>query len=251
MKLRGDSSLAETAPNAHFAKWEQCFGRRGILLQGKQVLEVGGGRYARLAFRLLASGARQITLVDPYATPIDVPRNRALLEQDCGLLGLASENVLARVTIIQDDIQSLPAPAPGAQVDIVISGATLEHVRDPGLVLSRCRDWLKPGGVTCHIVDLRDHNLSFRYPFEMLTFSDECWERFLDLEGGFHLNRWRAPDYVRAMNQAGFVNVSCEDFLRDEAGALEAMPRLAPGFRGLSMEALAVQGIYLYGEKER
>ncbi len=202
MKRRGDGNGAESIPDTYLTEWRDRLQQHGVSFEGKHILEIGSGRFARLATRMLAAGAARVTLVDLYALPLDEPENQALLIQDCAELGLDVEGVLARIEVIGGDFVALPPPDSESKVDLVFSAAVLEHVRDPELVLQRCSEWLKPGGITCHVVDLRDHSLQFRYPFEMLTMSEQSWERWFDLPGGFHLNRWRAPDYLQAMYKA-------------------------------------------------
>ena len=240
-------NVSESAPHSAIARWQEIFCQRGLRIAGKHLLELGSGRYARFAIHALAAGARRVTLIDLYAMPLTAPEHRALLESDCAELGLDFEDAIARVEVIHGDILSLSAPPTERRTDIVISNSVLEHLQDPSLAMKKCIDWLKPGGFTCHAIDLRDHY--FLYPFEMLTFSDRVWERWLNPKGGFHLNRWRAPDYAQAVADAGFVNVTCDAFLSDEAGLKSVAPRLAGRFRNMSEEALSTLMILLYGEK--
>ncbi len=249
MKIRGEGSLGEHDPDGYLAEWQRWLGARGLSLVDQHILDVGSGRYARFALRMLAAGARRITLVDLYAMPLDAAEHQALLRQDCAKLGLDLADVLARINIVQGDFTLLPVPAAEDQVDLVISSTVLEHVRDPAQMLARCCAWLKPGGATCHFIDLRDHNLSFRYPFEMLTFSDQVWERWLDLQGGFHLNRWRAPDYINAMHEAGFASINYDASCIDHTGLKQILPRLDRRFQTVNRGMLAILSLYLYGEK--
>jgi SAM-dependent methyltransferase len=249
MKLRGDGSMAENASDAYLTTWQTKLAARHWNFAGKHVLEVGSGRYARFGLQMLAAGAEHITLVDFYALPLNEPAHRAMLEQDCERLGLDYRDACSRINLIRGDITTLTLPAAEKRADIVISHAVLEHVRDPQAILSCCWEWLKPGGITHHFVDLRDHNFRFRYPFEMLTFSDPTWNRWLDLRGGFHLNRWRVSDYLAAANKAGFINVEYEPLLTDRAGLKNILPRLHEQFRHVQADLLAVLCIYLYGEK--
>jgi hypothetical protein len=85
----------------------------------------------------------------------------------------------------------------------------------------------------------------------MLTFSERVWSRWLDLGGGFHLNRWRAPDYVHAAQKAGFTNVGYEVLSKDEQKLKEVLLRLHPSFRAIPKEILASLFISLYGKKPR
>ncbi|MCE7860008.1 MAG: hypothetical protein DYG86_09510 [Chloroflexi bacterium CFX2] len=59
-----------------------------------------------------------------------------------------------------------------------------------------------PGGIHLHFVDLRDH--FFKYPFEMLKYSEKTWRNFLNPTS--NLNRYRLNDYKRVF-EANFVKV--------------------------------------------
>jgi hypothetical protein len=138
---------------------------------------------------------------------------------------------------------------PGRKMDHAISHSVLEHVRDQEAALTCCRKWLKLGGITEHIIDLRDHNLRFRYPFEILTFSDQVWSRWLDLRGGFHLDWCRAPDYLRAAHAAGFVSVDYGILLKDAAALKAILPRLHCRFRSVPEELPSILSISLCCQK--
>jgi hypothetical protein len=196
---------------------------------------------------MLGAGASRVTLIDLYAVPLHDPQQQSMLSQDCAMLGLEASGALQRIDVVTGDVTSVPVPGCDMRVDILISGATLEHVRDPERALARCWAWLKPGGATSHIVGLRDH--SSGHPFEMLTFSDEVWERWFNPKGGFQLNRWRITDYLRAMQGVGFVNICYQVLQRDETGVMKVMPRLNERFRGISTDLLSLVMVHLYGEK--
>ena len=83
----------------------------------------------------------------------------------------------------------------------------------------------------------------------MLTFSDQVWSRWLDLGGGFHLNRWRVPDYLHAAHDSRFVDVGYEILLKDEAALKTILPRVDYRFRSVSEEMLAILLVSLYGQK--
>jgi SAM-dependent methyltransferase len=249
MKLRGDSSLAEQYPDNYLAIWNDESSKHQWTFRGKHVLEIGSGRYARFALRLLASGADRVTLIDLYAVPLSNPEHHAVLVKDCAMLGINRDDALSRIEVLRDDIVNLPVPIGNKKVDIVVSHSVLEHLYDPVLVMKCCCNWLKPGGQTHHIVDLRDHNLKFRYPLEMLTFSDGIWRRWLDLDGGFHLNRWRADDYLRAAKESGFIDVKYDVLSREQAALDSVTDRLDSHFQSMPKEMLAILSIGLFGRK--
>lgn len=249
MKLRGTSNCGEASPDSYFHEWRAQMERSRLRLADAHVVEIGSGRYARMALRFLKSGARRVTLIDFYALPLEHPDQRELLQQDCADLGLAWADVLRRVTIINGDILAIDRADLGEPADLVLSSAVLEHVRDPQAILARCYGWLRHGGATLHMVDLRDHNFHFRYPFEMLTYSDQTWRRWLDLSGGFHVNRWRAHEHLQAMAEVGFQQITYEAIKADQSGLQAVRHRLAQRFRAMPEKLLAIQMIYLYGRK--
>jgi len=249
MERRGDGSIEESSPLDCMKTWTDQLNKRGLTFAGKHVLEIGSGRYARFALQMLAAGAERVTLIDLYAVPLTERAHRSVLLQDCSTLGLGYGDAFSRIDTARGDITRLPPPTTDNQVDLVISHSVLEHVRNPQAVLAACFKWLKPGGITHHIIDLRDHSLRFRYPFEMLTFSDQVWSRWLDLGGGFHLNRWRVPDYLHAAHDSRFVDVGYEILLKDEAALKTILPRVDYRFRSVSEEMLAILLVSLYGQK--
>ena len=56
---------------------------RGISLEKKTVLEIGSGRYARIALQMLAAGAERVVAVDPFAIPLTDSAHQKILMSDC------------------------------------------------------------------------------------------------------------------------------------------------------------------------
>jgi SAM-dependent methyltransferase len=249
MKLRGDGNIATQNPERAADEWQARLDSYGVSLEGRHVLELGSGQYARLALHMLKRGARRVTLVDLYAVPLSDPAHRKMLLEDCAQLGLDAADAFARIDVHSVDFLTMPVPAPSERPDIITSLAVLEHVQDPAAILAACGKWLAPGGKTIHIIDLRDHNLQFRYPFEMLTYSDWMWRRWLDLRGGFHVNRWRAHQHLNALAAAGFAQVTYEAMRVDKDGLRAVRNRLDQRFRDLPEQLLAIQMLSIYGTK--
>jgi SAM-dependent methyltransferase len=249
MRLLGMGNGAEEQPDAHLRRSYPGLGAGELALAGRHVVEIGSGRHARLALQLLAAGAERVTLVDYYALPLDHPGQRATLLADCARLGLAWDDVRRRVRPIAGEILDLAPADLGAPADLVLSSAVLEHVRDPAAILARCYAWLRPGGATFHMVDLRDHNFHFRYPFEMLAYSDQTWRRWIDLRGGFHVNRWRAHEHLQALADAGFVQITYAALASDPDALAVVRGRLDRRFRDLPERLLAIAMISLYGRR--
>lgn len=245
MQLRGTVSIAESFPDRYAAEWTERLQKLGISFEDRVVMEIGSGRYARGALRMLAAGAKRVTLVDMDGVPLTHPTHRALLEKDCAQLGIRLDDALSRLELVIGDFTQI-VPNPGQHVDLAISNAVLEHVQEPEKILRHCRAWLNPGGFTGHLIDLRDHNLAFRYPFEMLTYSDQVWRRYLDLKGSFHLNRWRAPDYLAALEHVGFARIGYETVETDPQALSQCIDRIIPRFKNASEEQLAILQAFFY-----
>ena len=82
------------------------------------------------------------------------------------------------------------------------------------------------GGVNIHFVDLRDH--FFKYPFEMLHYSENTWRRWLNPTSNH--NRFRLWDY-RKVFDSYFEDVDVTVLERDEAGFARALGRIRPEFK--------------------
>ena len=99
-------------------------------------------------------------------------------------------------------------PAEDGSVDFCLSMGALEHFPPEELraLVAEMARVIRPGGVTSHIVDHRDH-LFHGDPtkdcFYHLRFTDEFWRR---VEGNplLHLNRFLRSDYLALLEQAGF-----------------------------------------------
>jgi hypothetical protein len=74
-------------------------------------------------------------------------------------------------------------------------------------------------------VDLRDHY--FKLPFEMLTFSERTWKRWLNPTS--NLNRFRLRDYQRVFD-SHFANVQVKVLERDPEAFARARSRIRPEF---------------------
>jgi SAM-dependent methyltransferase len=237
-KVKGSSNWSETRSDTLWEQWYASFVSHVGTVEGKHVLEIGSGRYAAMGPRLIAHGAARVTLVDLYAVPVADPSHNAILAEECRLKGLDPADTLSRIEVIKGDITLLPVPPAEERADLLVTKAVLEHVRDPGLVFRTCVQWMKPGAKCWHRIDLRDHH-DFLHPLEMLTFSDRVWERYLAMGGGFYQNRWRLPEYLKALQDAGWTDVSYEVNLKDGKEFNRVRPHLAERWRRVDPEMLS------------
>jgi SAM-dependent methyltransferase len=94
-----------------------------------------------------------------------------------------------------------------SSVDFISTNSTLEHISAPELpaIMKESFRILKPGGIICHFVDMKDHYSYFdgsisKYNF--LKFSNSGWKFFNSpLQ---YQNRLRLPEYIALIKNAGF-----------------------------------------------
>lgn len=219
--------LETSDPKAAVDRYEQILRQHGIPLAGKRVLDFGYGGHFGVGVELLRRGAQHVVLCDPFVRP-DHRRNRLLLQSYEEFLQLNGEMVLPNpnyFTLIEQDVRQL-SPSALPPCDLVVSTSVYEHVDDPLSVTQALARFTQPGGVHVHFVDLRDH--FFKYPFEMLCYSETTWRRWLNPTS--NLNRYRVWDYQRTF-EACFREVEIEVLERDEAAWARVQSRVRSQFR--------------------
>lgn len=103
---------------------------------------------------------------------------------------------------LTEGVMSL-AQLPSASVDFCFSNAVLEHIpkRDFDLLVTELCRVMKPGGVSVHRVDLKDH---LGGGLNNLRFADATWESNLFCKSGFYTNRIRFGEMIALFERAGF-----------------------------------------------
>jgi SAM-dependent methyltransferase len=196
-------------------------------LKGRRVLVFGYGGRFDIGVGLLEAGASHVALCERYSRPDD--RHNAALQLKHGeYIRPGQRGPLPNdhfMQLIEADLRKLPVPKPSLRYDLVISNSVFEHVDDASGITKALADWTKPDGLQVHFVDLRDHY--FRYPFEMLKFSERTWRRYLNPSSNH--NRLRLWDY-RSIFQAHFSQVVIEALARDEQAFARAQRYLRPEF---------------------
>lgn len=242
--------------------------RFGAPVEGARVLELGPGWTLASGLAFVALGAARWTGADvaPLATLRSAPYRRARAQVAAGVLrGDAAAHVAsfdAAADLSGDDARFDAArldylaptdatrlPLADGSVDVVVSNASLEHVRDPAGVIRESWRVLAKGGVGLHQVDLRDHR-DFGRPRAFLADDDATWSgRYAQDAGNHeHTNRWRRGDLTRAFEAAGFVVQAAEVTSR---APLEAAERQAldARFRDLPAEELETLGVLFFVRK--
>ena len=185
-------------------RYEREVAGLGAPLEGRSVCFVGYGGSIGIGLHLLEQGATRVILQDPFA-PERSSRNQGI-ERD---LRRRHGNCLE---IVHEHLDAYAARHPGS-VDIIISNSVLEHVADIDRVVGACARLMSAEGLNLHYIDLRDH--FFKYPFEMLCYSEQIWRQWLNASN--NLNRLRILDYERAFACAfDDVRIEVISHLREE-----------------------------------
>lgn len=199
--------LESSDPSAAVEQYIKTLSAHGKSIQGKRVLVFGyGGRFA-VGVELLRKGAAHVVLCDHFVL-LDEERNRELLSAYGQYLKVEQDEVQPRsefITLLHGDIREESIQKQVSRVDIILSTSVFEHLDDvPGITQALAK-LTAPQGMHLHFVDLRDHY--FKYPFEMLKFSESVWKNFLNPTS--NLNRYRLNDY-RHVFDANFTKVEIE-----------------------------------------
>jgi hypothetical protein len=159
---------------------------------------------------------------------LDKERNLELLPQYADYLVVENSEVKPLpqfITLLHGDICEASIQSQISPVDCVLSISVYEHLDDPDRITGALASLTKPDGLHLHFVDLQDH--FFKYPFEMLTFSERVWKSFLNPTS--NLNRLRLPDYQKIFN-AWFKKVEILVLARNEKEFQSARVRILPEF---------------------
>jgi SAM-dependent methyltransferase len=240
------SGLETNNPFAAIERYVDVLSKHGLSFQGKRVLIFGYGGRFDIGFGILKEGAAHVILCDKYAPP-DENNNRKMFASEEKYFSIENQGLRPRtewMSLLEADIRDIYASHAIQPVDIVISSSVYEHLDDVEGITQALAGLTKPDGLQIHYVDLRDH--FFKYPFEMLRFSEHTWHRWLNPSS--HHNRYRLWDYRRVF-QACFEQVEIEILSREEEAFRKVLPHLRLEFVSGNMEEDAVGTIQVVALK--
>ncbi len=213
--------LETSNPFAAVQRYVDVLSAQGRSFERKRVLVFGYGGRFDIGFGLLKEGAAHVILCDKYARP-DEAHNRRMFAGEEQYFAVESQGLRPRsqwMTLLEKDIREVQRSHALEPVDIVLSSSVYEHLGDVEGITRALAGLTKPEGIQIHFVDLRDH--FFKYPFEMLRFSERTWRAWLNPSSNH--NRYRLWDYRRVFGSC-FAQVDIEVLARE----VEAFQRLQP-----------------------
>lgn len=222
-----EAGLETNDPFAALQRYSDVLALRGFTLDGKRVMVFGYGGRFDVGFALLKKGAGYVVLCDKYAPPDEDHNRRAFLHEEKYFV-LEKNGLRPRaewMTLFQEDIRDESIGHDLEPFDLVISSSVYEHLDDVEGITNALSQLTKSGGLHIHYVDLRDH--FFKYPFEMLKFSEKTWRRWLNPSSNH--NRYRIWNY-RSVFASSFKNVEIDVLSSDEAAFRKALPHIRPEF---------------------
>ena len=199
--------LETSNPFAAVRRYADVLSERGQSFRAKRVLVFGYGGRFDIGFGLLKEGAAHVILCDKYTSP-DEAHNRQLFGTEEKYFHVEKQGLRPRpeyMTLLETDIRDEETTAEIEPVDILLSSSVYEHLDDVEGITRALAKLTKPDGIHVHYVDLRDH--FFKYPFEMLRFSETMWRKWLNPSSNH--NRYRFWDYRRVF-EAQFGQVEIE-----------------------------------------
>jgi SAM-dependent methyltransferase len=234
--------------------------RGGIPIPGAQLVEIGPGHSLGVALSLLLAGASRVATIDTvrYAASRPDPRSFNELLRRCTEAGLVEpadvedpNRALARGLgrleyLVVDGRQDWPFRE--RSKDVVYSFSVLEHVRDLRELLEESSRVLRPGGLSIHTIDLRDHyNLGQGENWlEFLEFDDGKWERMTSARFAW-CNRMRAPE-LRTLFGETFELVEFSEEVSDLPEGFDRR-RVAPRFQGFELDELSTSSVSVVGRR--
>jgi hypothetical protein len=238
--------LETNDPFAAVQRYVEVLSKLGRSFRGQRVLVFGYGGRFDIGLGILKAGAAHVILCDKYAPPDDA-HNRRMFATEQNYFVVENQELRPGpewMTLLQADIREVYASGSLEPVDIVISSSVYEHLEDVEGITRALAGLTKPDGLQIHYVDLRDH--FFKYPFEMLRFSEATWRRWLNPSSNH--NRYRLWNYRRAF-QACFEQVEILILTREEEAFRKLLPRIRPEFVSGNLEEDAVGLIQVLASK--
>lgn len=238
------SGMETSDPSAAVHRYNAALIEQGTSFQNKTVLVFGYGGRFDIGLLILRERAKHVILCDKYASP-DEAHNQRMFSGEDKYFSLENKVLRPRkerMTLLEEDVRNLRIEP----VDIILSSSVYEHVDDVEGITRALAELTNPDGVHVHYIDLRDH--FFKYPFEMLRFSERTWRNWLNPSSNH--NRYRLWNYRKAFETC-FENVEIRILSSEEEAFRKIQPHILPEFVSGNMEEDAAGTIRVIASKPR
>jgi hypothetical protein len=131
-----------------------------------------------------------------------------------------------------------------SSIDVAISHAVLEHVKDIRGTYTALHRWLKPGGVMSHQIDFRSHNLTPEWN-GYREISEPVW-RVMMGRRPYLINREPWSAHAKAITDAGFKIINVQLLHRDSQISRGSLARR---WRDLSDEDFSSAEAFVQAQK--
>jgi hypothetical protein len=180
-------------PQVALKRYLDYFNEAQIAITNKKIMIFGYGGNIITACGLLKHGADKVILCERKGLPYPKLNDEVVSAYPNYFL-VKEEGIQPdpdHLLIIHEDIRDLANRHNLQKVDLVLSTSVFEHLDDVDGITHALASLTAKQGEHVHFVDLRDH--FFKYPFEMLTYSNKTWNNLLNPTS--NLNRLRIPQY--------------------------------------------------------
>ena len=129
-------------------------------------------------------------------------------------------------------------------IDWIFSQAVMEHVDDLPATYGACFEWLRPGGIMSHQIDFKSHGTADTWNGHW-AYSELAWRM---VRGGrlYLINRAPHSVHIEAIRGSGFELLTDRPVVRNDG---LSRTQLAPKFRGLTDEDVAIAGAFVAGRR--
>jgi SAM-dependent methyltransferase len=129
-------------------------------------------------------------------------------------------------------------------VDAVMSHAVLEHVADPDAAYRALAQWLRPGGMMSHQIDLTSHKITKQWNGHW-AIPEPLWRVTIGRRT-YLLNRMPCSIHIDLLHKHGFEIVH---LMKNQRGVGIDRSRLSKRWRTLSDDDLSCSDLYLIAKK--
>lgn len=179
-------------------------------------------------------------LTDEVVTPALAPERLAFIREAL----LSAKGEAGDITLTYRVPWSDASVIEEGSVDLVVSQAVLEHVKDIRATYAALYKWLRPGGVMSHQIDFRSHNLTPEWNGHR-AISEPLWRVMLG-NRPYLINREPWSAHAQAITDCGF-RITCALLLPRTDGIPRS--RLAKRWRNLSDEDFNCAEVFVQAQK--